>query len=194
MLGLHLLDASDRDPPGVSLAAPEAWLDAGERARFAELVEGAPRRELLLGRWLVKHVLATIYGVREPRLCVDAHGKPRLAGEGPRFSLAHAGGGLALVVGVGEVGIDLEPVRPVSEALREAALADDERARLGSDEEFFRIWTAKEAYMKRAGLGLAIAPRSLHVDLARGELRDDADGARHAFSWVRWGRFVVSWL
>lgn len=189
MLGLHLLDVSDRQPPGAGVE----WLDDAERARLAGIADEAARRQLVNGRWLVKHVLATIYGVRDPRLTIDAHGKPRLAGDGPRFSLAHAGGGLALAVDVREVGVDLEPVRAVSEALREAALDDDERARVGSDADFFRVWTAKEAYMKRAGLGLAIAPRSLHVDLARVQLRD-GDGAWHPYSWTRWGRFVVSWL
>jgi 4'-phosphopantetheinyl transferase len=190
VLGLHLLDASEREPPGVTLD----WLDADERARYDALADDRARRELLVGRWLVKSLLATVHGVRAPQLTLDARGKPRLAGDGPSFSLAHAGGGFALAVAERAVGVDLEPVRAVSPELREAALDDDERMRVGSDEEFFRAWTAKEAYMKRAGLGLSIAPRSLHVDLGRGELIDGADGSRHAFSWVRWGRFVVSWL
>ena len=48
--------------------------------------------------------------------------------------------------------------------------------------------------MKRAGLGLAIAPRRLRVDLARAQLTDEADGSLHRFEQTRWGAFVVSWL
>lgn len=183
---IYLLDEDGAPPLGLA----EASLDASERGRAAGYGP-ARRREFAIGRWLIKTALSR-HGVAQPRVVGQEGEKPRLAGDGPRFSLSHTRGVWALAVGEGEVGVDIEPVRTPSGALREAALAEGEEA--PSDEAFFRVWTAKEAYMKRAGRGLAIAPRRLRVDLARGVVLDLAAGSAHPFSWARLGGWVVSWL
>lgn len=90
-------------------------------------------------------------------------GKPALAG-GPRFSLAHSGDhALLAVADDAEVGADLELVRPElaqppsaerffspRERADLARLAEPERVR-----RFFQLWTAKEAYRKATGEGIA---------------------------------------
>jgi 4'-phosphopantetheinyl transferase len=101
-----------------------------------------------------------------------SHGRPVLAG-GPSFSVSHSGG-LALVALAPAdvlVGVDVEQVR------RRANL-DKLAARVLSPEElaqwratppaerlvaFLRQWTAKEAYLKALGLG--IATRLADVDV-----------------------------
>ena len=115
------------------------------------------------------------------------HGKPRLApvqgsggaGDAPRFffNLSHSGGFALCAVGqLGEIGVDIERIRPLSYpgGLARDHLSAEER-RLRSDweapaarPEFFRIWARKESILKAAGLGLS---RPLgRVDTIRGEL------------------------
>lgn len=115
------------------------------------------------------------------------HGKPRLVS--PRgggragdtapffFNLSHSGGLALCAVGqLGEIGVDIERIRPLSYP---GPLARDhlspEEWRLRSDwetkaarPEFFRIWARKESILKAAGLGLS-RPLS-RVDTIRGEL------------------------
>jgi phosphopantetheinyl transferase len=181
-------------PPEVTLAEAARWLDGPELERLARYHREQPRLEFLIGRWFLKRVLREHHGVAEPRLTCVPHQKPRLIGGGPCVSLSHAGGGFAVAVSEVEIGIDLEPVRPVTGELLEIALSDEERPRVGSHLDFFRVWTAKEAYMKRGGEGLGIEPRRLVVDLARDQLRDSADGSTHRFAWQQRGRFVFSWM
>jgi 4'-phosphopantetheinyl transferase len=181
-------------PAEVTLADAPRWLDAAELARMARYRFDPSKLEFLVGRWLIKTMLRAHHGVAEPRLTCVIHEKPRLVDGGPSFSLSHSGGAFALIVADREVGIDVEPLRPVGSDLVEIALGDQERTRVDGELAFFRVWTAKEAYMKRSGEGLGIEPRRLTVDLARNALFDSATSAWHPFEWERRDRFVVSWL
>jgi phosphopantetheinyl transferase len=183
------IDDGDADA-AAAIDAEAACLDGEPRARHdATLVESA-RREYLLGRALARRVL----------------GAPLVGAEGPKArgpdgaidaSLAHAGGAAVLVLAPTPdllVGVDLEPVRAVSEALREGALHTDERRATPDDDSFFRRWTAKEARMKLFGEGLALPPRRLLVDLDAAVVIDTATGERWPYAWTRWRGFVVSWM
>ena len=91
-------------------------------------------------------------------------GKPYFdAPNAPAFSLSHSDT-LAVAAladdGEGEIGIDLEDIRPCPHAARvaERFFDEQERARLAAsptDETFFALWTAKEATAKIDGRGLA---------------------------------------
>ncbi len=69
------------------------------------------------------------------------------------------------------VGVDLEAIRPVPDALMlaERFFAPDEIAALRATppartaEVFLRYWTRKEAYVKACGDGLSIPPESFSV-------------------------------
>ena len=111
------------------------------------------------------------------------HGKPRLApgpGRVPAplfFNLSHSGGLAFLAVGgAGEVGVDIERIRPLryQADLALSHLTAAERkphadwSALEARPEFFRVWARKEAMLKAAGLGLS---RPLdRVDTIRGIL------------------------
>jgi len=96
-------------------------------------------------------------------------------------SLTRAGGRLALAVtAAGPVGIDLESVALVGRAPLAAALLSpseaDALARLGpsgSEATLVALWTAKEAVLKAAGVGLRVDPRELTVTV--GTTAGDAD-------------------
>ena len=96
-------------------------------------------------------------------------------------SLARSGDRLALAVtAAGPVGIDLESVALVGRAPLAAALLSpaeaDALARLGpsgSEATLVALWTAKEAVLKAAGVGLRVDPRELTVTV--GTTAGDAD-------------------
>lgn len=85
------------------------------------------------------------------RLWKEESGQPRR--EGGYLSLSHSNGLMACVTADCPVGVDVEKLRPVSPRLLRILLPE-ERACVQSDEDFFRIWTLKEALIKCRGGGL----------------------------------------
>jgi 4'-phosphopantetheinyl transferase len=91
------------------------------------------------------------------------------------FSLARTAGLALIAVSLGQVGADIEEVRPYP------GLSDIAAARFGSAEaaciaggcagavltSFYRHWTAKEAYLKAIGIGLGGLAYTA-VDCSRG--------------------------
>ncbi|MGL4511918.1 MAG: 4'-phosphopantetheinyl transferase family protein [Lacipirellulaceae bacterium] len=155
---------------GWSLDAPDeqrlAWLRSlltdDERRRADRLVTPERARRWLAARGTLRELLGEAVGAppAELRFDVGPGGKPRLVGGGPEFNLAHSDGWGVLAVAAEAVGIDLERPREVAtrDALARRWFAPSELARfLATDDpqrEFFRLWTAKEAVVKLAGVGV----------------------------------------
>jgi 4'-phosphopantetheinyl transferase len=152
----------DLDAPG---AATAATLDAAERARATSFVRPRDGARFAASHAALRLVLARYLGGEpaELELGTGPHGQPRLAADGVRFSLARSGGLALIAVSDGPVGADLERVaaRPGLADVAAARFAAREAACIGAGccgspvRSFYRHWTAKEAYLKATGLGLA---------------------------------------
>ncbi len=166
------------DLPEAALCRCGAVLDARERARAEEFTDETPRRRFIAARGLLRFTLAAATGGSAAALsfAYGPFGKPYLVENGKphrlRFSLAHAGGLLALAWSCGgEVGIDIEiPRAEITEdldALMEHVLSGRERKRLrrlspaARVAAFYRLWTRKEALAKALGAGFSIAPAAV---------------------------------
>ncbi len=142
-----------------SLAPAEAF-----RART--IPDPAARARFIVSRGLRRQLLAACTGIaagdlefREP-----PGEKPALArATGWDFNISHAGDVVAVAAGRGHVGVDVERIRPVREmaSIVERYFHPDEARAWRSltesarEEGFFVLWSAREAAMKCAGLGLA---------------------------------------
>lgn len=86
----------------------------------------------------------------------DQHGTP-LPDRGIFWSLTHKPGYVAGVAACQPVGIDLEQIKPRKTEALFAKVAAEQEWRLVPDRNwllFYRFWTAKEAVLKAAGIGL----------------------------------------
>lgn len=94
--------------------------------------------------------------VRLDALEKDADGVP-LPSNGFFWSVTHKPRYVAGVIAPHPVGIDIEHVKPRSPSLFRKVASEREWALAGgkSDLFFFRYWTAKEAVLKAAGVGLS---------------------------------------
>lgn len=110
---------------------------------------------------LLRRALGEAFGLEElPAVERLARGKPWFPGRPDlRFNLSHSGPFSLCAVGEGEVGVDIEVVRPRSPGLARRALSDGEyrwyEARGGRLEDFYTLWTRKESLAKYTGEGIA---------------------------------------
>jgi 4'-phosphopantetheinyl transferase len=191
---VHAWQARFGAEPG-HLGALLSELPHDERAGAARFAREDLRTRWSFARGLLRRVLASYLGA-EPRalaFAIGAHGKPRLdPASDVRFNLAHAGEHVLIAVARGrEVGCDVERV---DEGRALARLAHeilgpreiDAWQRAGADrraELFYRAWTAKEAALKAAGVGITIGPGVVEVLAGGGERVVDSvevAGARYA--------------
>ncbi|MGH3303713.1 MAG: 4'-phosphopantetheinyl transferase family protein [Streptosporangiaceae bacterium] len=152
----------DLDAPGPAAAAA---LDAAESGRAASYLRPQDGARFAASRAALRLVLARYLG-GEPgdvEFRVGQRGQPRVAGDEVWFSLARSGGLALIAVSRGPVGADLERIepRPGHADLAAARFTAREAARIAGGccgppgLSFYRHWTAKEAYLKAVGLGLA---------------------------------------
>lgn len=116
------------------------------------------RRQSLGAGLLLQRVMMR-YGISEDKLRVGPQGKPEC--EGLHFNLSHSGRLVACAVGDGPVGCDVEMIREAPKKVANRFFAEQERAYLQAcatkkkyDEEFYRLWTMKESYVKFTGEGM----------------------------------------
>jgi 4'-phosphopantetheinyl transferase len=146
-------------------AADLALLDEEDLERCRRLRRTHERARFIAGRALLRRVLAAMSG--DPahgfRFVYGSSDKPRLedGASGLEFSLAHAGGAVAVALARGfPVGVDIEPVVALEPGDIAVALSADERADLEGlapaqrGSAALRLWTLKEAWSKLAGRGV----------------------------------------
>ncbi len=156
----------DPEPDDAAVLAPDETVRANrfhfqrDRRRF---IAGRARLRQILGAYLHRppHLLQFRYG---------ASGKPSVPGP-LAFNLSHSADFAAIAVARFELGIDIECVRPIEEAVAERFFAADEVARLRALPQpqqtaaFFACWTRKEAYVKALGDGLLLPLDCFSVSL-----------------------------
>ena len=159
---------------------PLAALSAAERARHARFLAAGPAQTYAAAHLFLRAVLSH-YTSQPPAalaLGVDARQKPVLIIAPPLwFNLSYrAGWALLAVSNHGEVGVDLEELKPVAgaAALVEHLFSPAERAVLRAARPaawralFYAIWTRKEAWAKHSGMGLALPFAGFSVAQQRG--------------------------
>jgi 4'-phosphopantetheinyl transferase len=171
--GLHSEDDQDVLEP-----VPERrFLSADEQARADRFVRPRDRRRFVRCRAALRQILGQLLAISAESVSFRAagHGKPELDWEGMgaadmagrsalQFNVSHSAGlGLVAVGTHRALGVDVEMVRPITEAERIVAsyFTPAEVAAFSSITEeakamaFVRGWTRKEAILKGLGIGLA---------------------------------------
>lgn len=169
----------------VETEAYAGLLDAAERARAERFRFVVHRRRFVVGRGTLRRILGHYAGCdpRQLRFAHGDHGKPYLAGPDGvdclRFSVSNSGGvGAVAVARSGELGLDIEALRPNvdHELIAQREFAAEEKAWLFAQPDtrrlaaFYELWTCKEAYLKGKGVGL-------HAALNRFSMSLDGPGA-----------------
>ena len=119
------------------------------------------QRNFLLGRAMLRSMLANVTGDSSWQLHIDAHGKPYVVnawGIGPHVSISHSYAWVACALCLkGEVGIDIERWKPrnFNDIARYAFGPEEcDAVEHGGQPVFYRIWTLREAMAKASGEGV----------------------------------------
>lgn len=140
------------------------------------------RERFIVRRGLLRTILGRYLDVEPNRLhfCYNPYGKPTLDTSGKEkisFNLSHSHGlALFAIARVGEIGVDLERIRPglSDDNIAERFFSHPEIALLKTlsgnirRQKFFSYWSRKEAYIKARGKGLAIPLACFDVSMAPG--------------------------
>ena len=137
------------------------------------------RRQSLLAYRLLCQGLREEYGIMEqPTFVYNEHGKPSLAlpptggdGEGLYFSLSHCKEGVCCAISDKPVGIDIESAsRKISDSVIRYSMNEGEQTLIRESDDpqrtFLRLWTQKEAVLKRLGTGIRDDMRDILSDYA----------------------------
>lgn len=94
------------------------------------------------------------------------------------FNMSHAGNYVVCVVADSCVGIDIEGKRRISESVARRYFTQSERESIKTDDDFFKLWTFKEALGKYSGQGIMSSIQTSEDDLEDNVnvRRDEYDG------------------
>lgn len=115
---------------------------------------------LLLDKALKKHDLSE----RDMKYTFNAYGKPYFANaEDLHFSISHSGEYAMVVLSDKEIGCDIQQIKDINLSIADRFFTAEERKYVKCTENFFRIWTLKESFIKAIGKGLALPLNSFTI-------------------------------
>lgn len=104
---------------------------------------------------LLNYVLKR-YNLINFRIVKNQFGKPYLENNEIYFNLSHSGKYVICAVSDKEIGADIQIIKDANELVMEKCYSNDEREFVSSKEDFIKVWTLKESYIKKQGIGLGI--------------------------------------
>jgi len=185
MIAVRVPDSLDHD----QVRALSRLMVDDEFERMRRMPKPAADR-FAVGRALIRRAVGSALRVPPSTVAwqLGPLGKPMLAGGAIHFTLSHCEGWV--VSGMSNrasLGVDVEPIRGLPEAVMRRALLADELSRIEQHEEserealFARTWVVKEACVKALGEGLARV-RGVHV----------TEGSRGRWNGLRWEILQIS--
>ena len=162
---------------------PEALLSPAESARAARFRFSKDRIRYIVRTAMLRQILSRYLNIAPTRMSFNygEFGKPfldsrRLNPEirNLHFNLSHSDdAALIAISGAGPIGIDVERIRGNMniDGLAAHCFTSEERSALeplqgdAAVDLFFRLWTAKEAYVKAIGRGLSQNPQSVQISV-----------------------------
>jgi 4'-phosphopantetheinyl transferase len=161
-----------------AIEAASDRLDDAECRRAARFSVEGGRLRYLAAHTMLRTLMGKKLGVDPQALAFSegVRGKPSLTAPRvhptPWFNLSHSGDLAVVALSDSEVGVDVEMIRsvPKLDRLAKRFYSDAERRRLSQsakgrrEADFLAIWTAKEAYLKAVGSGVAMPLKAIEVN------------------------------
>ena len=141
-----------------------------ERKRKIDALSSDKDKRLSLGAGVLFEEGVKAFGVDDSSLRYGEHKKPYLKENDKLFfSISHSGEYCACAFYDKEIGIDIQKIKDVSDAVIKKVATDKEYDYLSSLDnierrgEFTRLWTVKESYVKFLGKGLSLSFQKIEM-------------------------------
>ena len=129
-------------------------------------------KEQLGSNLLLNDILENNYflDTKEIEYIYNESGKPYLKDKNLYFSLSHSNGIVALTISKEEIGLDIELIKPVKDALAKRIMTTEEYNIYNTLDKnkkityFYEVWTSKEAYVKKIGSSITLTPSNIEID------------------------------
>ena len=135
------------------------------------------------------HILADVlkkdYGIENcPEILRDDMGKPYLEGSPVCFNVSHSGDYLALAVSEKPIGVDIQEERNIKGGMYQKVVQPQEAGLIGEDRQndFLRLWTLKESFVKAEGKGLRISMKDYFFEKENSKYFVNYGGQRAAWT------------
>lgn len=137
-------------------------LDKARKQKIDRLQNEPDKRLSAAAGMLARHAISHHFGIdpKEISFRLGKNKKPYADGLDIHFSLSHSGNLAVCAISDKPVGIDVEKNRDVNFGVAKKCFTEKEQYYICSDKRkmqkrFFEVWTKKEAYAKRNGMGVA---------------------------------------
>ena len=163
MVNVYVADITDLPDP---LENPERMegLSEERKSKIMRCKRSESRRQRLGAGMLLREVLNR-HGAQEQDIQIGKNGKPEV--EGVHFNLSHSYNLVVCVVGNDVVGCDVEREETTDKSdIADRFFSENEILYLNENkEEFVRLWTLKESYVKMTGEGFGASLNQFEVCL-----------------------------
>lgn len=107
-------------------------------------------------------MLLAMPDISDDKIKINEFGKPYV--DGIYFNISHSGEFATLVIDTTECGIDIEIIKDRNVNINSKIFLDDEDTFVKEDDEnFFKLWTLKEAVLKLFGVGFNKRAKDINV-------------------------------
>lgn len=134
-------------------------MDSSKKERVNRTIDETAKKSIVAADMLARSLIAEWFGIHADsvKFSIDEHGKPHATDLPIHFSVSHSKGIVVCAVSDKPIGVDIEYFRTINPKIIHRYCNDDELTYLNADPHtnFFELWTAKEAYAKLIGTGLA---------------------------------------
>ena len=156
MMNIYITRIEEVGQPLFSSAFP--FLDGDVQQKISRLKKKEDRIRTLAGHAIVKIMLAEELK-KDPRdlpFRTNEYGKREMEGGGRQFNISHSGSFIVAAIGKKPVGIDIERNEQRDFRFFKAIWGEGQHAHfeLNDCRSFYKVWTAKESYVKYLGSGL----------------------------------------
>ena len=168
MVKVYVTDVSNlpdpKDNPEILNGLPE------ERVHKIMKYRQIKDRKHSLGAGLLLKECLKEYGINIEEIRYGEHGKPEV--DGIYFNISHSYDRVVCVVGEKMVGCDIEKIANVKEGIAERFFTENEFCYLEQfhgdkkRDEFYRLWTMKESYMKMTGEGMSLSLKRFEFEIS----------------------------
>lgn len=132
-------------------------LPYNEKQRILNFKNKKSAANSLVAALLVRFALKKVFGLSfdEIKIIRPLNQKPYIADiQNVHFNISHSDEFVVCIVSDKPVGIDVQKIKPVPFSVINRVCSEAETKKISSDSDFIKLWTKKEAVVKKKGTGI----------------------------------------